>query len=185
MADRLFPEISHAKKRAFLAALAQSGDSVAAARAARVDRRTVYNWRHGEDEEFRAAFEVAKELGGDALESTAADYMPARAGRMHFRPAPLIRHWNSNSNWGKPNQIRVNLTLKRNFSDAKPWNLGFGLSFLSGLVNPNRSRSVKVGQSELSLGHFTGSGFASGGGLSLRPYTATGYPSGLWPTLPG
>lgn len=71
MADRLFPEISHAKKRAFLAALAQTGNSVAAARAARIDRRTVYNWRHGEDEEFRAAFNVAKELGADALESTA------------------------------------------------------------------------------------------------------------------
>jgi hypothetical protein len=71
MADRLFPEISHPKKRAFLAALAQSGDSMAAARAARIDRRSVYNWRHGEDTEFREAYKIAKELGADALESTA------------------------------------------------------------------------------------------------------------------
>lgn len=67
----MFPEIAHPKKRAFLSALARTANVLQAARAADVDRRTVYNWKHGEDEEFRVAFNVAKELGAEALEAVA------------------------------------------------------------------------------------------------------------------
>jgi hypothetical protein len=63
-----FPEISEAKKRAYLVALCRTGRFGSAARAAGIDVRTAYNWRKADPlfEKFEdEAVEVAARLGED------------------------------------------------------------------------------------------------------------------------
>ncbi|MBZ0145135.1 MAG: terminase [Rhodocyclaceae bacterium] len=60
----------HVKKRAFLAALARTGNVSEAARAARCDRGCYYDWREN-DEAFKAAAAAALEEAADLLEAEA------------------------------------------------------------------------------------------------------------------
>ena len=62
-----FPTISHPKKRAFLAAFSRCGSLSQAAKRAKVDRRTHYNWLK-DDPAYREAFQQATIEAGDALE---------------------------------------------------------------------------------------------------------------------
>ena len=66
MADELH-EITHPKKRAFLAAYAECGVISHAAEAAGVSRRMHWNWLKG-DSEYAEAFVEAKKDAADALE---------------------------------------------------------------------------------------------------------------------
>lgn len=59
-----------AKKGAFLAAYAITCSITRAARAAAIDRQTHYDWLTG-DEQYKAAFEDAKERAADTLEDEA------------------------------------------------------------------------------------------------------------------
>ena len=68
--EALFPTITHPKKRAFLLAYMQTGVVTAAAKAAKIDRRTVYNWLDS-DPDFAEAMEQAKEAVVDMLEHEA------------------------------------------------------------------------------------------------------------------
>jgi hypothetical protein len=61
-----FPKISHLKKRAFLAAFSRCGSLSSAAKRARIDRRTHYNWLA--DPVYQQAFQQAIREAGDALE---------------------------------------------------------------------------------------------------------------------
>ena len=61
-------KIEHAKKRAFLAAIAVSGTILSASKAADVSRTTHYEWmKH--DPEYAAACALAKEEFADSLEN--------------------------------------------------------------------------------------------------------------------
>lgn len=58
------------QRDAFLDALAQTANVSAACKAAKVPRRTAYDWKDA-DPEFRKAWDAALELGTDALEDEA------------------------------------------------------------------------------------------------------------------
>lgn len=60
-------KIAHPKKRAFLAAYSRCINISEAAKRAKIDRRTHYDWMEN-DPEYPVAFERAKEEAGDALE---------------------------------------------------------------------------------------------------------------------
>jgi hypothetical protein len=62
-----FPKISHLKKRAFLAAFSRCGSLSKAAKRARVDRRTHYNWLK-DDSWYVHAFRQAVIEAGDSLQ---------------------------------------------------------------------------------------------------------------------
>ena len=59
-----------AQREQFLAALSQTASVTRACEIANLPRRTVYNWR-AMDPEFARAWEVALDLGTDALEDEA------------------------------------------------------------------------------------------------------------------
>lgn len=65
-------KIRHFKKRAFLAAYSRCGSIQKAAKRAKVDRQSHYNWLR-EDAEYRDAVEEAKTQGFDALEDMLND----------------------------------------------------------------------------------------------------------------
>jgi hypothetical protein len=62
-----FPKISHPKKRAFLAAFSRCGSLSQAAKRAKVDRRTHYNWLK-DDPWYVRAFQQAVIEAGDAIQ---------------------------------------------------------------------------------------------------------------------
>ena len=62
-----FPKISHVKKRAFLAAFSRCGSLSRAAKRAKVDRRTHYNWLK-DDPWYVQAFQQAVIEAGDSLQ---------------------------------------------------------------------------------------------------------------------
>jgi hypothetical protein len=62
-----FPKISHVKKRAFLAAFSRCGSLSKAAKRAKVDRRTHYNWLK-DDPWYVHAFRQAVIEAGDSLQ---------------------------------------------------------------------------------------------------------------------
>ncbi len=64
-----FGKIADPKRRAYLIAFSETGNTTQAARLAGVGVRTVYEWR--KDEVFRAELVVARELAADVLESEA------------------------------------------------------------------------------------------------------------------
>ncbi len=61
---------SRVTKNAFLAVLATGGSVAKACKTVGVDRATAYNWR-GKDEEFKEAWDAAREDGYDLLEDEA------------------------------------------------------------------------------------------------------------------
>jgi hypothetical protein len=61
-----FPKISHVKKQAFLAAFSRCGSLSKAAKRAKVDRRTHYNWL--KDPSYVEAFRQAVVEAGDSLQ---------------------------------------------------------------------------------------------------------------------
>ena len=63
----LVPQVLHPKKRAFLAAYSRCGSISQAAKRAKVDRRTHYNWLR-EDPAYREAYQQATIEACDALE---------------------------------------------------------------------------------------------------------------------
>jgi hypothetical protein len=63
-------EIQHHKKRAFLAAYAETGNVTKAAQAADIDRSTHYGWLK-DDKDYAEAFKHADEEAGDTLEAEA------------------------------------------------------------------------------------------------------------------
>jgi hypothetical protein len=67
---KLFSQISHPKKRAFLLAFAEIGQITRAARAASVDHSLHYYW-HKTDPAYREAFADAKDLAAATLEEEA------------------------------------------------------------------------------------------------------------------
>jgi len=70
--DSLFAEISHPKKRAFLAAMVETGGNVTrATQLAEISHGTPYTRQWLDDEEFQAALERARVLGADNLEAEA------------------------------------------------------------------------------------------------------------------
>jgi hypothetical protein len=66
----MFNEIRHGKKRAFLAAVAETANIKKSAEIAKIDRTSHYIWLHN-DLAYRRAFEVAKLRGADSLEAEA------------------------------------------------------------------------------------------------------------------
>ncbi len=62
--------IKHPKKRAFLAAFSELGSITEAALVAKVSRELHYDWR-AQDPDYAAAFTIAQERAGDALEDEA------------------------------------------------------------------------------------------------------------------
>lgn len=69
--DSPFPEIQHAKKRAFLTAYSHTASTVRAAEAAKCDRSSHHDWLKS-DATYAAAFELAKVLSVECLEAEAA-----------------------------------------------------------------------------------------------------------------
>jgi hypothetical protein len=67
-----FLSISHPKKRAFLAAFSRYGSRIKAAKLAKVDRRTHYNWLK-DDTDYREAFAQAEIEAADSLEDAMTD----------------------------------------------------------------------------------------------------------------
>ena len=65
-----FGKIRHPKKRAFLAAMANTANVLRAAEIARMDRDNHYLWLK-KDPDYAAAFEIARGRGADALEAEA------------------------------------------------------------------------------------------------------------------
>ena len=65
--ESCFPTISQLKQRAFLAAFAETGNQVQAAKVAGVDRRSHYNWL--KQPEYADAWEQAKIMAGDSIEA--------------------------------------------------------------------------------------------------------------------
>jgi len=63
----LVPQVLHPKKRAVLAAFSRCGSISQAAKRAKVDRRTHYNWVR-EDPAYGEAFQQATIEAGDSLE---------------------------------------------------------------------------------------------------------------------
>lgn len=83
-----FDEFQHPKKRAFLVALARTGNVTRAAEAAGVDRSLPYKWRDGyeggePDPEFEEAWDDALEVAADMLE------MEARRRAIHGTREPV------------------------------------------------------------------------------------------------
>lgn len=76
-------EISHAGKKSFLAAYAETGSVTVSAKAADVDRRTHYDWLEN-DEEYAKAFEDAKAEAAEALETEARRRAVLGVHRMKF-----------------------------------------------------------------------------------------------------
>lgn len=70
-AEGPFSQIHHPKKRAFLAAYAESGNKTRAAEDAGIDRSTPYTDQWAEDEDFQRALAVAENMAADALEAEA------------------------------------------------------------------------------------------------------------------
>ena len=66
----LLDKLTNPKQRAFLAAYMRVANVSRAAELAEIDRTSHYVWKQ-EDEEYRAAFEAAKELACEALEDEA------------------------------------------------------------------------------------------------------------------
>jgi hypothetical protein len=62
--------IQHPNKRAFLAAIAESGNVTSAARITGLDRTNHYNWMQ-DDPEYAAAYKVAVETAAENLETEA------------------------------------------------------------------------------------------------------------------
>ena len=67
-----FPKIPRIKKRAFLAVFSRCGSLSKAAKRAKVDRRTHYNWLR-DDPWYKQAFRQAIQEAGDALEDKLND----------------------------------------------------------------------------------------------------------------
>lgn len=67
----MFDAIGHKKKRAFLAAYAETGTVKAACEAAEISRATFYTKQWQEDEDFRAAFAHAQDMAAETLENEA------------------------------------------------------------------------------------------------------------------
>jgi hypothetical protein len=83
-----FPEITHPKKRAFLAAYAGLGAVTKAAKVAGICRKTHNNWKNAEGEEgdaYRHAFEEAHEHACEALE------IEARRRAVHGTDKPVYQ----------------------------------------------------------------------------------------------
>lgn len=68
--EPLFQQITHQEKRAFLAAFAHCGRIRRACHAANISWKSHYLWLK-DDEDYKAAFEEAKEMAGDFLEDEA------------------------------------------------------------------------------------------------------------------
>jgi hypothetical protein len=66
----LFPFIADTKKQIFLETYARTGNVTDSAKTAGIDSRTHYNWLKA-DEQYREAFELAKEAAADFLEKEA------------------------------------------------------------------------------------------------------------------
>ena len=67
MAQHLFPEINHPKKRAFLVAYSEAGMVSRASEVAGVGRSSHYRWL-GEDSAYREAFDLALQMVCDLME---------------------------------------------------------------------------------------------------------------------
>ncbi len=70
--DSPFAEICHPKKRAFLAAYAQTGNKSRAAAMAGIVKQTLYTRQWREDAQFQAALERAKVMAAEAFEDEVA-----------------------------------------------------------------------------------------------------------------
>ncbi len=67
----LFPEIPHPKKRAYVIALAETGNRTEAAKAAGISRWTPYDPQWRDDKALQAALRLADEAAADLMESEA------------------------------------------------------------------------------------------------------------------
>ncbi len=72
LGDSPFAEIGHPKKRAFLAAYAETGIKTRAAAMAGIAKQTIYTRQWREDPEFQAALERAKLMAAEAFEDEVA-----------------------------------------------------------------------------------------------------------------
>ena len=80
-----------AQREQFLAALSQTASVTRACEIASLPRRTVYNWR-AMDVEFARAWEVALDLGTDALEDEAIRRATQGTERPVFQGKQLVGH---------------------------------------------------------------------------------------------
>ena len=69
----LFPEIPEPKRRAYLAAFAETGQVGRSCKIAGIDPKTAWNWQHRDpvDPEYVRALETAEEMAGRTLEAEA------------------------------------------------------------------------------------------------------------------
>ena len=93
-----FNSIRQPKKRAFLAALVESGGNVTrACQLATIDRSTPYTRQWQEDAGFQAALETAKRMAGDALEVEAIrrayEGVETPVGWYKGKPGAFIRQY--------------------------------------------------------------------------------------------
>lgn len=71
MGESPFAEICHPKKRAFLAAYAQTGNKSRAAKMSGIVKQTIYTRQWREDREFQTALDRARIMSADVLEAEA------------------------------------------------------------------------------------------------------------------
>jgi hypothetical protein len=112
-----FPKISHLKKRAFLAAFSRCGSLSKAAKRAKIDRRTHYNWLK-DDPWYVQAFQQAVIEAGDALQDklaemafegnvTAAIFLLKGLKPQTFKDRQAVEfQWDGNINSLTPRQLK-------------------------------------------------------------------------------
>ncbi len=97
MSESPFAEICHPKKRAFLAAYAETGIKTRAAAMAGIAKQTLYTRQWREDAKFQAALKLAKEMACQVLEDEAArralDGVERPVGWYKGKPGGVVRDY--------------------------------------------------------------------------------------------
>ena len=98
--DSPFAEIGHPKKRAFLAAYAQTGNKSRAAAMAGIVKQTLYTRQWREDAEFQKALGLAKEMACAVLEDEATrravEGVERYTGWYKGKPGGVVREYSDN-----------------------------------------------------------------------------------------
>ena len=98
--DSPFAEICHPKKRAFLAAYAQTGNKSRAAAMAGIVKQTIYTRQWREDAEFQKALKLAKEMACVVLEDEATrravEGVERPVGWYKGKPGGVVREYSDN-----------------------------------------------------------------------------------------
>jgi hypothetical protein len=135
----MFDNITHPQKRAFLAAFATCPIVKRAAEAAGISREAHYDWK-ANDPEYAEAFELARKIGGDALEDEACE----RA--MGYEVPVFDKRTGELVGMAKRHSDRLMLAM---LAAAKPEKYGKKLLELSGTVNVALAERLAAGRARL------------------------------------